>query len=107
MVPTNKLYYGGNYHWHVRYQDSRGGWSSYSAQTMFITIGPLLSGTKLGTNLVLNWPTNAPGFTLQWSTNLGTAIWSNATPLPKIVSGQYTVTNNVTNSLRFYRLKKP
>ena len=72
----------------------------------FTNGGPLLSETKQGTNMVFKWSTNALGFTLQWSTNLGTAIWSNATPAPVIVGGQYTVTNSMTNKARFYRLKK-
>ncbi|NOS71807.1 MAG: Ig-like domain-containing protein [Verrucomicrobia bacterium] len=105
-VPTNKLYYGSNYVWKVRYQDSRSGWSSYSAQTTFATGGPLLSGAKQGTNMVFKWPTNALGFSLQWVTNLSSVNWSNATPAPLIVSGQYTVTNSMTNTAKFYRLKK-
>ena len=106
IVPTNKLYYGSNYQWQVRYRDSRNGWSSNSAKTTFTTLGPLLNSTKQGTNTVFKWPTNALGFILQWSTNLGTAIWSNAIPAPVIVSGQDTVTNNMTNKFNFYRLKK-
>ena len=31
-VPSGKLYFGSNYQWHVRYQDSRAGWSANSAQ---------------------------------------------------------------------------
>jgi hypothetical protein len=105
-VPTNKLYYGSNYQWHVRYRDSRNGWSSYSAQTRFTNGGPWLIGLQQGTKMVFKWPTNALAFGLQWSTNLSTRIWSNAVPAPVIVSGQYTVTNNMTNKARFYRLKK-
>jgi uncharacterized repeat protein (TIGR03803 family) len=106
VVPVNKLYYGSNYQWHVRYRDSRNGWSSYSTQTRFTNGGPFLSASMRGTNVVLTWPTNSLAFALQWSTNLGTAIWSNTIPAPLIVSGQYTVTNNMTNRMRFYRLKK-
>ena len=106
LVPTNKLYYGSNYQWQVRYRDSRNGWSSYSARTWFTNGGPLLSGSQQGTNMVFQWPTNAPSFVLQWSTNLGVGNWSNATPSPVIVNGQYAVTNATTNAVRFYRLKK-
>jgi hypothetical protein len=106
IVPTNKLYYGSNYQWRVRYRDSRNGWSSNSTPTTFITGGPLLIGTSLSTSMVFKWPTNAVGFTLQWSTNLGAANWSNAVLSPVIVSGQYTVTNSMTNDARFYRLRK-
>jgi hypothetical protein len=105
-VPANKLYYGSNYVWKVRYQDSRNGWSIYSVQTTFTTVGPLLNESKQGTNIVFKWPTNALGFSLQWVTNLLSVNWSNATPAPVIVSGQYTVTNSMTNNARFYRLKK-
>ena len=105
-VPADTLYYGSNYAWKVRYQDSRGGWSSYSAQTAFTTMVPILNGTKQGASIVLQWSTNASGFALQWAANLSLVNWSNATPAPEIVSGQYTVTNSMTNDLRFYRLKK-
>lgn len=105
-VPSGKLYYGSNYQWQVRYRDSRNGWSSYSARTFFTNSGPLLTSIQRGTNLVFNWPTNSLGFGLQWSTNLGATTWSNATPAPVIVNGQYAVTNNMTNQFRFYRLKK-
>ena len=106
VVPANKLYYGSNYQWRVRYRDSRNGWSTYSTQTRFTNGGPILVSSKQGSNIVLNWPTNAPGFTLQWSTDLASPIWSNTTPAPVIVSGQYAVTNGTTNNSRFYRLKK-
>ncbi|NOS70668.1 MAG: hypothetical protein HOP33_12150 [Verrucomicrobia bacterium] len=61
------------------------------AWSLSMTVVVLLVGTKQGANIVFNWPTNAPGFALQWSTNLETTIWSNATLSPLIVSGQYTV----------------
>ena len=70
-------------------------------------ISPLLSAGKQGANVILKWPTNAPGFVLQWATNLGSGNWSNATPLPTIVSGEFTVTNSLNDRLRFYRLRKP
>jgi hypothetical protein len=105
-VPGGKLYYGSNYQWQVRYRDSRNGWSSYSSRTFFTNAGPWLTGTKQGTNIVFNWPTNTVGFSLQWSTNLGSGNWSNATPSPVIVNGQNAVTNNLANRFRFYRLKK-
>jgi VCBS repeat-containing protein len=36
-VPSGKLSYNTAYYWHVRYQDSYGSWSAYSAQTSFTT----------------------------------------------------------------------
>jgi hypothetical protein len=105
-VPPNRLSYGSNYQWRVRYRDNRNGWSSNSIMTGFATAGPYLSLAKQGTNMVLRWPTNTPGFGLQWRTNLTLGNWSNATPLAVVVAGQYTVTNRITGERRFYRLKR-
>jgi hypothetical protein len=105
-VPANRLSYGSNYEWRVRYQDSRNGWSANSATTTFTTRGPVLSSARQGTNVLLQWPSNAPGFTLQWITNVTSTNWSNATPSPTLVNAQFTVTNSATNNARFYRLKK-
>jgi hypothetical protein len=40
-VPAAKLEYGVSYYWHVRYQDSYGGWSNYSDETVFTTSAQL------------------------------------------------------------------
>src|SRR5437899_871790 len=56
-LPAGKLAYASNYVWKVRYLDSRGAWSSYSAATGFKTVFPGLVGTRRGANLVLQWPT--------------------------------------------------
>ena len=37
-VPSGKLAYSTTYYWHVRHQDSHGGWSSWSAETSFATM---------------------------------------------------------------------
>jgi hypothetical protein len=58
---------------------------------------PQLTIIRSGTNVVLTWPTNATGFTLQSTTNLVSAIWSN-------ISGQFAVTNPITGAQKFYRL---
>jgi hypothetical protein len=105
-VPAGKLSHGGSYQWHVRYQDSRGAWSSYSPLTTFTTGGPLLSGMRQGTVVILRWPSSATGFRLQWSASPGARNWSNALPAPVTVNGEFTVTNRMTNSVQFYRLTK-
>ena len=72
--------------------------------TLTIVDLALLSGLRVGDNAVLFWPTGLSGFTLQSTTNLASPSWAtNSTP-PVIVNGQYTVTNPVTATPRFYRL---
>jgi hypothetical protein len=104
-VPANKLYFGSNYQWRVRYRDNRNGWSTNSIATRFTTIGPPLTGVTMGTNMVLTWPTNARGFRLQWSTNAAVGNWSNAAS-PVIASGKYTITNKMDKGRSFYRLRR-
>ena len=57
-----------------------------------------------GKDIVLKWPTNAAGLTLQSTTNLSPAVWNTASPAPVAVSGQYTVTNAITGPQMFYKL---
>ena len=60
-----------------------------------------------GANVILIWPTNATGFTLQSTTNLGSsAVWTTNSPAPVIVNGQNTVTNPLTDPQRYYRLSQ-
>ncbi|MCU0783469.1 MAG: hypothetical protein MUF81_05355 [Verrucomicrobia bacterium] len=67
---------------------------------------PPLSILLTGGNVVVSWPTNAIGFTLESTTNMPAARWaSNSTP-PAIVSGYYAVSNAISGGARFYRLKK-
>lgn len=76
-----------------------GGGFSYVRSTPDAS-APQLTLTTSGTNVVLTWPTNVSGYTLQSSTNLiSTAVWSNQ-------SGHYVVTNPITGSQMFYRLSQ-
>ena len=64
----------------------------------------LLSGVP-PSGIVLTWPTNAAGFTLQSTTNLvSPVVWSTNSPAPVVIAGQNTVTNPITGSQQFYRL---
>ena len=66
-----------------------------------------LQTRHLGNQLILSWPTNAVGFTLQFTLNLTPpATWIDATNTPVLLGGQWTVTNTVSGSGRFYRLTK-
>jgi uncharacterized repeat protein (TIGR03803 family) len=83
---------------------SKGGTSGYG--TVFsLALGPpvivpRLAVTLSGTNVILTWPTNAAGFTLQSATNLASPVW---TP----ISGQFAVTNGISGAQQFFRLAAP
>lgn len=55
----------------------------------------------------LLWATNNPSFGLQSNTNLTGTNWITATPSPTIVGTNYSVTNTVSGSAKFYRLSNP
>src|SRR5665213_3179789 len=68
---------------------------------------PTLTIFPSGTNVVLTWPTNAAGFTLQSTTNLvSPAVWSTVSPGPVVVNGQYAVTNSTSGTNKFYQLSQ-
>jgi uncharacterized repeat protein (TIGR03803 family) len=58
-----------------------------------ISFPPSLFITRIGTNAVLTWPSNAVGFNLETTTNL-TGAWD---PL----AGQYSVTNPISGRQKF------
>jgi uncharacterized repeat protein (TIGR03803 family) len=71
-----------------------------------ITQPPLLAITRSGTDVILTWPANATGFTLQSTTNLFSATtWTTVSPAPVIVNAQNTVTNPLSGAQQFYRLR--
>jgi uncharacterized repeat protein (TIGR03803 family) len=72
-----------------------------------LTLGPAppqLTIALSGSNVILTWPTNAAGFTLEFATNLAASAWNTNLPAPVVVSGQNTVTNAISNAQQFYRL---
>jgi uncharacterized repeat protein (TIGR03803 family) len=68
---------------------------------------PQLTIIPSGANVILTWPTNATGFTLQSTTNLASsAVWTTNSPAPVVVNGQNTVTNPISGAQQFYRLSQ-
>jgi uncharacterized repeat protein (TIGR03803 family) len=68
--------------------------------SLSLPVPPRLAIILSGTNVILTWPTNATGFTLQFTTNLAPpAVWST-------VSGQFAVTNPISGTRKFYRLSQ-
>lgn len=68
---------------------------------------PLLTARLAGSNVILTWPTNAPGFTLQSALNLISPLdWTDSTNPPAIVCSEFRVTNIASGNSRFFRLRK-
>ena len=58
-------------------------------------------------NVILTWPTNATGITLQSTTNLSSSgVWTTNSPAPVVINGQYAVTNSISGRQQFFRLSQ-
>ncbi len=80
-------------------------WLAGTNPTNALSSPAQLTITRSGTNIMLTWPTNALGFTLQSTTNLlSPAAWVTNSPAPVVIGGQNTVTNPITGPQQFYRL---
>jgi uncharacterized repeat protein (TIGR03803 family) len=75
--------------------------------SLSLPLPPQLDMVRSGTNLILKWPTNATGFTLQSTTNLApAAVWTTVTPAPVIVKTNNAMTNTLSGPQKFYRLSQ-
>jgi len=106
FLPGDLLNHGTTYSWQVRYQDSFGAWSSYSAPTIFSTVAPALRVTRDNAQVIFSWPSNSADFVLEYATNVPPATWTLASPLPQLAGGRNVVTNLFVEKTRLYRLKK-
>jgi uncharacterized repeat protein (TIGR03803 family) len=87
---------------------SRGGGEGEAGTVFRLTVEPQLTIISSGANVILTWPTNATGFTLESTLNLGAAsVWNPVSPLPVAVNRQNVVTNPITGTQQFYRLSSP
>ena len=55
----------------------------------------------------LSWPTTAAGYRLDFTPNLSPTNWTAVSNEPIVIAPNYNVTNDVTSSNGFYRLRKP
>ena len=63
---------------------------------------PRLTIIPSGANVILTWPTNAAGFTLQSTTNLvPPAVGTTNSPGPVVVNGLNMVTNPISGTQQF------
>jgi uncharacterized repeat protein (TIGR03803 family) len=67
---------------------------------------PQLTIIPSGTNVILAWPTNAAGFTLEFTTNLVSPVWNTNLPAPFVVNTNNAVTNGISGTQKFYRLSQ-
>jgi uncharacterized repeat protein (TIGR03803 family) len=67
--------------------------------TIVVPAAPQLAIALWGANVILTWPTDATGFTLQSTTNLASPDWIT-------VSGQFAVTNPISGLQMFFRLSQ-
>jgi len=85
---------------------------AFLAMALFAGIPPVLaqattlSITRAGNQVILYWPTSITNYVLQSTTNPLVAAWSAVSPTPVVVSGQYTVTNPISGTRQFYRLRQ-
>ena len=80
-------------------------WLAGSNPTSRFSSPAQLTIIRSGPNVILTWPTNAVGFTLQSASSL-TSVWSINPSLPIVIGAQNTVTNPVSGPKAFYRLSK-
>jgi len=105
--PQAELILSGN----TLYGTAAHGGSGNNGTVFSLSFSPQLGINLFGANVILTWPTNVDGFdcsgfTLQYTTNLPSLDWTTNSPGPAIVNGQYTVTNSISGTQRFYRLSQ-
>ncbi|MGC9940682.1 MAG: choice-of-anchor tandem repeat GloVer-containing protein, partial [Verrucomicrobiota bacterium] len=71
-----------------------------------LSLVPPLTISPSGTNVILSWPTNFSGFTLEFATNLNSTVWNAKLPAPFVVNTNNTVTNAISGTQKFYRLSQ-
>jgi len=94
------------------YGTAAGGGSSGSGTVFSLSFRPQLTVIPSGADIILTWPTNVAGFdytgyTLQTTTNLvSPAVWTAVSPGPVVINGQNAVTNPISGTQQFYRLRQ-
>lgn len=69
---------------------------------------PPLHILRSGVNVLLTWPTNFTGFTLQSTPALGPMEnWQPVAAAPLILGGQFTVIQRMVSTNQFFRLQRP
>jgi len=81
------------------------GGSSGDGAVFALGLVPSLDIAMTNNQVILSWPTWAPNFDLQSTTNLNPpTVWNGVSPLPATIGGQNIVTNPISGTQMFYRL---
>ncbi len=103
-LPAAGLIFSGNTLYGTAYQGGSSGVGTVFS--LSLPLPPQLTITRSAANIILTWPTNAAGFTLQSTTNFVSPIWVTVSPTPVVINGQNTVTNAPSGTKQFYRLSQ-
>jgi uncharacterized repeat protein (TIGR03803 family) len=75
--------------------------------TAMLPVVPQLAIALSGANVILTWPTNAAGFSLESATNLvPPVVWSTNSTAPVVINANNAVTNGISGTQKFYRLSQ-
>jgi uncharacterized repeat protein (TIGR03803 family) len=82
-----------------------GGTNNLGTVFRLTILPPQLTITVSGANVILSWPTNATGFTLEFVTNLvSPTVWNTNSTAQFVINGQNVVTNPISGTQMFFRL---
>ncbi|MGH8247641.1 MAG: hypothetical protein ACREUU_14570, partial [Gammaproteobacteria bacterium] len=81
--------------------------NTFSIKTSVVPLTLAIAIAHQGNERVLRWPAPAAGYTLEYANSLRPASWAPYLATPTVVNGMNTVTLNMTNSIRYFRLRAP
>lgn len=110
-APATQAYAGTPYQW---YSWTDGGALAHSVTAdgsadtaVFSLAAPPLAISVSGANVVIAWPTNALGFSLQYTTNLSPpVVWNSISTTPSIVKGENVLTNSLAGTRMYFRISQ-
>jgi len=80
--------------------------NAYNANFYMVIPAPILEIALQQGKAVISWQTNLTGFVLQSTPSLSAPNWGNITDPIAIVNGRNTVTNDISGTSKFYRLRE-
>jgi hypothetical protein len=109
QAPSN-----GNYSFRFTVVDKNTSSSGYNLAFDYIKLTPeaslgtvpALAVTGQGGTVVLSWPVNPAGFSLEYTTDLSAMNWLPVVVPPVVMGGLNVVTNPTAGAVKFYRLRK-